>query len=61
MQAFFPSTFVQLVNDKKKLNLELSYETQSFHIFFEIPHKTLKFQEKSKKNAFSSDLETKIS
>ena len=30
----------------------------SSQIFFEIPHKTLKFQEKSWKNTFSSDLET---
>ena len=30
----------------------------SSQIFFEITHKTLKFQEKSKKNTFSSDLET---
>ena len=102
----FPSTFLQPVNGSKKINLELSYETQFLHVFFFFffvfeapvkdfpfyspilltfwfrylqtprkessmylssqllfrpPHKTLKSQEKSKKDAFSSNLQTYIS
>ena len=34
------------------------YTYISSQLFFKTTHKTLKFQEKSKKNAFSSDLQT---